>query len=125
MRANGGIHPPGAHVDLFAHDDRHVRVMRRDRDAGALRPSLVRAVGGDRHQRHHAVAGVRMLVVARLGVGKLLADAAERAQHVPDRHGLAVPRHVRRRHGSHGLCHSLPSAWTSLSASGGPHVPDG
>src|SRR5207302_2568969 len=78
-------------------------------------------------QRHHAVARVDVLVVTRFGAGEPRADGLERVEDLADGDVLAMPGGLDPRFDgrAHGRCHSLPSAWSSLAAEGGPQVPAG
>src|ERR1019366_1169517 len=125
MGGDGCIDTPASHLWLLANHDRQRWVVCSDRHECALRSALLDRAGGDRNQGHDEVSRVGVLLIAGFGQRELPAYATERIQNVSDGHGFAVPRDLRRglRLGAHGRCHSLPSAWISLSAAEEPHVP--
>src|SRR5258708_9001362 len=66
-----------------------------------------------------------MVVVRHLRLRELVPEVGERVEDLRDGDALALPfeRARRRLVRVQGLCHSLPSASSSLAAAGGPHVP--
>src|ERR1700694_1013194 len=120
---DGSVDAPASNVRLFAHDDRQGWVVGGDRHADALCSSFVSRAGGDGDQGHDAVSRVRVLLVAGFRQREFPAYAAEGAENVADGHCLAAPRYFWQDRLAHGRCHSLPSAWIRLAASGRPHVP--
>ena len=112
IRVNPGLEVASANRRLLADDDRLRRVLFPDDQTGPLRKPLVGLIRGDAYERHHAVAGMYVVVVARLRAGELVADVAQRAEHVAHRHVRAMPDRpcLGRPRRVHGRCHSRPSA---------------
>src|SRR5712691_4205406 len=66
---------------------------------------------------------MRVVVVRDLCLRELVAEVGEGIEDLRDGDPLAFPCERAGRRLVHGLCHSLPSASSSLAAAGGPHVP--
>ncbi len=123
-----GVDLSGPQHGLVAHDDDLRRVMIADRPHRALRAALLLVGRRDGDQRHDAVARVRELFgFLLLREREFRPDVGERGQHLAHRDALTTPFGARLGldQRAHGRCHSLPSCSRSLSAAGGPHVPDG
>jgi len=89
-----GVDPAGPQAWLVANDDDLCRVVVRDRPRRPLRPAFLGVSDRDADQRHHARPRVRQLGILRLSQRELLADVAERLEHVADGYILCLPRDV-------------------------------
>ena len=95
---------------ILSNHDRLRRMLGADRLGRLYSETLFSVIGRHCDERHDAIARMGMLVIAGLRVGKGVADVAQRAQHVADRHILPLPLRIgfSRCGLAHGRCHSLP-----------------
>ena len=124
MRHHRRVDAPGPHPRLVAHDDRKRRMVLGNRRARQDCAGLLDRIGRHRDERHHAAARMGLSLFAGLGARERMAHAIQGVEDVGDGDVLAMPVEPwLRRHCGHGLCHSRPSASSSLPAAAGPHVP--